>query len=835
MNTLKNESTQLIQMKEKEFQKTQKRYERSLGDIKSCYEKSSKQVNENLNELELMAQEMKQSRAKLSLKREIYMRTVEQEISNNQDDLITQSGRINLKNLNTDNANSYNQRTQSIDQLEQTSKYSIIYTNRNQGQDQNMQSIDNEVKASARGGYSQVNNSFLEKTTPRSSRPSFIEPKQSNKPQAMIKNYASVPKNNSKSKSKHQKHKEKSFDVMNSIDLSNIVKKESEQSTNLKKNFGESNKKVDESVYAPAFILGERDPEWDSFLDDTKVHLFRQVYALQNKVDPSILKSPKRIDQCSTPKNRKQNEKSKNNNYQANSLSKSTKKQGSLQKTSDERENNKQTYKIYSNFQSNHKTHQNRLRDSSNKKYKFTDVKLQEMLDVSNAFTTHSPLPSLPTDEKQYPNKQSCQKEFMDVQLEDLMNVKSLSISLRTATDAGAFLNEDNNNSFLRSDNKKSNFKFNSNIQKTHQINQTSMYYQEDDSMIQDKDNQQQYTIEKKDRNYIRNINKEVFNIIDEHNNNGELTGNILEESDSSYSKTGQINFQGTQQTLESQFSREHLRSDSANEYEEYKMSSIHEDDKINSISKNKNSDLPDSFKSTAVMAALGENKQCLDNISFSCNQSQIPTPAFNYRQKSSQNEYLDQSERSLSNNDLIPRRKGNYLLQNHLKLIEKVTEKQEFSNQNFITNNNYNDATDLSSNFNTLNTQSSQKELLSNNSQSFISQKQIQNNNSKPQLIHFVPRSSSANTNCKIQKLKLNIVKKAANPSQLQQDQNSNRTTNQSMITIIEKKSLKIVPIRQLQQPDRSINSSVIYSIPQKNGLLSVQNKRANNISSLV
>jgi len=41
------------------------------------------------------------------------------------------------------------------------------------------------------------------------------------------------------------------------------------------------------------------------------------------------------------------------------------------------------------------------------------------------------------------------------------MNVKSLSISLRTATDAGAYLNDENNNSFLKSDIKRSNFKFN--------------------------------------------------------------------------------------------------------------------------------------------------------------------------------------------------------------------------------------------------------------------------------------------------------------------------------------------------------------------------------------
>ena len=62
--------------------------------------------------------------------------------------------------------------------------------------------------------------------------------------------------------------------ILSFIDLSNINKKESNQSTNIKKKFIESStKKVDESVYAPAFIIGEKDPEWDSFLDDTKLEL----------------------------------------------------------------------------------------------------------------------------------------------------------------------------------------------------------------------------------------------------------------------------------------------------------------------------------------------------------------------------------------------------------------------------------------------------------------------------------------------------------------------------------------------------------------------------------
>ena len=37
------------------------------------------------------------------------------------------------------------------------------------------------------------------------------------------------------------------------------------------------------------------------------------------------------------------------------------------------------------------------------------------------------------------------------------------------------------------------------------------------------------------------NKNNNVFNIIDDNNGNGELSGNNLEESDSSYSKSGNI------------------------------------------------------------------------------------------------------------------------------------------------------------------------------------------------------------------------------------------------------------------------------------------------------
>lgn len=82
-------------------------------------------------------------------------------------------------------------------------------------------------------------------------------------------NKANKNKSNERQTKKDQK---KSIDISKSIDLSNINKKDSECSTNMKKHFADSNNKTDESIIAaPAFIIGEKDPEWDSFLDDTKI------------------------------------------------------------------------------------------------------------------------------------------------------------------------------------------------------------------------------------------------------------------------------------------------------------------------------------------------------------------------------------------------------------------------------------------------------------------------------------------------------------------------------------------------------------------------------------
>lgn len=95
----------------------------------------------------------------------------------------------------------------------------------------------------------------------------------------MISNYSKVPKLPINGKGPHGinktklSKKDKSIDITTSFDLSNINKKESEQNTIVKKQFNESTNKNDESVYAPAFIIGEKDPEWDSFLDDTKIEV----------------------------------------------------------------------------------------------------------------------------------------------------------------------------------------------------------------------------------------------------------------------------------------------------------------------------------------------------------------------------------------------------------------------------------------------------------------------------------------------------------------------------------------------------------------------------------
>jgi hypothetical protein len=88
----------------------------------------------------------------------------------------------------------------------------------------------------------------------------------------MIKKYEQ--KNKGKQSRGHKKGEEQSVEITRSIDLSNIhTKKDSEQSTNVKQYIVDSGNKNNESVYAPAFIIGEKDPEWDSFLDDTKVNV----------------------------------------------------------------------------------------------------------------------------------------------------------------------------------------------------------------------------------------------------------------------------------------------------------------------------------------------------------------------------------------------------------------------------------------------------------------------------------------------------------------------------------------------------------------------------------
>ena len=74
--------------------KTQKRYEKSLGEIRTTYERSHRQIDKDLNELETMALQMKQKRANLSLKHKGFMKTVEGEFQD--DECISMSGRINM-------------------------------------------------------------------------------------------------------------------------------------------------------------------------------------------------------------------------------------------------------------------------------------------------------------------------------------------------------------------------------------------------------------------------------------------------------------------------------------------------------------------------------------------------------------------------------------------------------------------------------------------------------------------------------------------------------------------------------------------------------------------
>jgi len=69
---------------------------------------------------------------------------------------------------------------------------------------------------------------------------------------------------------------------------------------------------------------------------------------------------------------------------------------------------------------------------------------------IPEAILTESPLPDY-TGESAAREEQKCYEQ-QDVKIEDILNVPSLSVSLRTATDCGAYFDE--GNSFFRSEEK---------------------------------------------------------------------------------------------------------------------------------------------------------------------------------------------------------------------------------------------------------------------------------------------------------------------------------------------------------------------------------------------
>jgi len=87
---------------------------------------------------------------------------------------------------------------------------------------------------------------------------------------------------------------------------------------------------------------------------------------------------------------------------------------------------------------------------SSEKKNAPSDVHLSQIMDITNEIKLDSPLRESENclDKRDYRDR--------DVKVEEILNAPSLSISLQTATEASAFLAEENAAcSFLRSDDKK--------------------------------------------------------------------------------------------------------------------------------------------------------------------------------------------------------------------------------------------------------------------------------------------------------------------------------------------------------------------------------------------
>jgi hypothetical protein len=80
IRSLRRHSKRETLVKEQELEKTKKMFERSLSDIRNVYERSYKTIEDDINEFELLAQEQKQQRAKLNIKHLGFLRTIEKEM-----------------------------------------------------------------------------------------------------------------------------------------------------------------------------------------------------------------------------------------------------------------------------------------------------------------------------------------------------------------------------------------------------------------------------------------------------------------------------------------------------------------------------------------------------------------------------------------------------------------------------------------------------------------------------------------------------------------------------------------------------------------------------------
>ena len=226
-------------------------------------------------------------------------------------------------------------------------------------------------------------------------------------------------------------------------------------------------------IFPPPLLLNDQDCEWDSNLDETKVEideghlkqlqadfreqailidgqsdliLFKQLFALQNGISTALLDIYRDTKPSHQPTKAQVFTHDNKENRQPASLLNQYQRQSS---------------KIGAKPLQNHSlTRNSRMVPqvppvrSTEKNSQLTDVKLSQILNVTNDIVLQSPLEEISMVEGLRRQGRDCANRIdiqdRDVKMEEVLNAPSLSISLKTVTEASAILKD--GYSFLKSE-----------------------------------------------------------------------------------------------------------------------------------------------------------------------------------------------------------------------------------------------------------------------------------------------------------------------------------------------------------------------------------------------